>query len=271
MFSTRCSPSLPPVCPGRQSFVVDNSEDEDIARCLREAAAGWRVHTMPNRGYGAAANAALKLIPRADLVLVVTHEVRVDRDCRRRTRPSAHRGAHGRGRRPRPPHDPRQGSVWSRGGILTRRSSAPAPHPQEPSHRGRPVEMSTGSMAPVLPTESPSSPRTSFRRTSSCTSRRPSCTLGCARGGGGSSRSKRPRPTRAPAGCPPSGDAGTSSCSSGHTAAGARAGWRPIYFTARTMAVSVVTGHWADIIAAPQGLFAGYRAARSGNRVSEPP
>ena len=42
--------------PVESVLVVDNSEDDDTARGLRAAAVGWRVHTMPNRGYGAAAN-----------------------------------------------------------------------------------------------------------------------------------------------------------------------------------------------------------------------
>lgn len=64
--------------PAEAVLVVDNSEDPATAEALRAAARGWRVHVMPNRGYGAAANAGVSMLPDHDVVLVLTHESLVD-------------------------------------------------------------------------------------------------------------------------------------------------------------------------------------------------
>jgi N-acetylglucosaminyl-diphospho-decaprenol L-rhamnosyltransferase len=59
-------------------LVVDNSEDAEIEAALRAAADEWRVLTVPNRGYGAAANAGAAMMAGSDFLLVATHEVRID-------------------------------------------------------------------------------------------------------------------------------------------------------------------------------------------------
>jgi GT2 family glycosyltransferase len=105
--------------PAESVLVVDNSEDDATSRGLLSAAAGWRVHTMPNRGYGAAANTAAGLLSTADILLVVTHEVRIDRlsvaALARALVADQRIAAAGPGLLLTD-----EGRVWSRGGVLTR-------------------------------------------------------------------------------------------------------------------------------------------------------
>jgi N-acetylglucosaminyl-diphospho-decaprenol L-rhamnosyltransferase len=61
--------------PVQSVLVVDNSEDQGIEDAMRSSTEGWQVHSMPNLGYGAAANEAMRLAPDSDVLLVLTHEV----------------------------------------------------------------------------------------------------------------------------------------------------------------------------------------------------
>lgn len=112
--------------PAEAVVLVDNSEDADVAAGLRSAAeaGGWRVHVVPNLGYGAAVNAAVPLLPPCEVVLVVTHEVRIDAasvtalvDA---VTSDPRVGAAGPGRLLDD-----DGAVWSRGGVLTPRLRRP--------------------------------------------------------------------------------------------------------------------------------------------------
>lgn len=104
--------------------LVDNSEDETTTRALKASSEGWRIHTMANRGYGAAVNAGVGLITDADVVLVLTHETLVDAASVRAMAdavvgdptvaaagPGTLFGDNGR--------------VWSRGGVLSSRLRLP--------------------------------------------------------------------------------------------------------------------------------------------------
>ncbi|NHA69159.1 glycosyltransferase family 2 protein [Phycicoccus sp. CMS6Z-2] len=64
--------------PAEAVVVVDNSEDDGIADGLRAAAHGWTVLTVPNHGYGAAANIGVAAVADSEVVLVLTHEVVID-------------------------------------------------------------------------------------------------------------------------------------------------------------------------------------------------
>ncbi len=104
--------------------VVDNSELPAVAERLDESARGWRVHHMPNRGYGAAANAGAALLPQSDVVLVVTHEVRIDAGSLARLVKTviSEPDVAAAGPALLLAED---GTVWSRGGLLTRRLRLP--------------------------------------------------------------------------------------------------------------------------------------------------
>ncbi|KRE62285.1 hypothetical protein ASG78_04350 [Nostocoides sp. Soil756] len=64
--------------PTSRLVVVDNSENEETATALEASAEGWHVVTVSNKGYGAAANTGVQHVADSDLVLVLTHEVRID-------------------------------------------------------------------------------------------------------------------------------------------------------------------------------------------------
>lgn len=121
-------------------IVIDNSEDEDVATALREAAHGWMVRVVPNRGYGAAVNVGVtEGRGVAPYTLVMTHEARCN---------SADLELMVNALREHPdvavagPDFLRQGdAIWSRGGSLSR-------HLRLPRHR-LDVDPSTSVLADV--------------------------------------------------------------------------------------------------------------------------
>ncbi|GAA4408642.1 hypothetical protein GCM10023168_26350 [Fodinibacter luteus] len=99
--------------------VVDNSEDKGIRSALNRTSEGWHVHSMRNRGYGAAVNRGVSVTSGSKVVLVLTHEALIDAA-------SLHTMVAALG------EDPRiaavgpgrlttsAGRIWSEGGELTR-------------------------------------------------------------------------------------------------------------------------------------------------------
>ena len=239
-------------------LVVDNSEDDGIAEALRDAAEGWRVHTMANRGYGAAVNAAVPLLPDADHVLVVTHEVRLDARSLQLmcqavdATPTVAVAGPGL-------LLTEDGDVWSRGGVLTRHLRLPRQLVDDTgtSTGIHDVDWLDGACAVYRKSVLAEHP---FREDfflyfeeTELHARLRSLGWRVVTVGGASA-------TQSSEGMPPFW--GCRNVVLFQRAQGTAWSRRiaPLYFTIRTMAISVVTGHWADVRAAPRGLLAGLRA-----------
>ena len=250
--------------PAHSLVVVDNSEEDRISDALAEAADGWRVHGVPNRGYGAAANAGVGLLTDCDVVLVVTHEVVIDASSVAAlvgaVTEEADVGAAG-------PALIRtdDSRVWSRGGRLTRVLRLP----QQIVTAGtgspavRDVDWLDGCCVAYRPNALVDNPFREdfflyFEETDLHARLRAQGLRVVVVEGASASQSTAGMPSYW--GC-----RNVVLFQRAHGSTWSRL-VAPPYFTARRMAIAGLSAEWSEVLAAPRGLLAGYTYPRTRRR-----